>query len=378
MITLLLLAACGLGPDAHDDHDDHDDAPAADAAPGELVIGRDALRDLRITTAPARAGAGDERAVLLGELTVDEAAYAEVGAPVAARIRDVLASPGDAVGADAPLVVLDAADLGRARADLLTARAHVDAAAADVARKRTLTAGAVSAAELGAAEAALQAEEAELAAAEAALVAYGAGPSPSGGATLTLRTPIAGTVLSRDARRGARVDPSQTLFRVADTSTLWLVVHAFERDALRVVPGAAAEVTFAALPNRTFAGTVAAVGAEVDVSSRTVPIRIDVANPDGLLRPGLSGAARVPLASEAGVVAVPSTALQRLDDDWVVFVPLAADRFAVRRVGRGRDLGAEVEVLSGLADGDTVVVDGAFLLKAEAEKHAGGGDEHGH
>jgi cobalt-zinc-cadmium efflux system membrane fusion protein len=70
--------------------------------------------------------------------------------------------------------------------------------------------------------------------------------------------------------------------------------------------------------------------------------------------------------------------LQRLDDGWVAFVPRAEGRFAVRPVGRGRDLGDQVEVLSGLADGDLVVLDGAFLLKAEAEKQAGGGDAHGH
>jgi cobalt-zinc-cadmium efflux system membrane fusion protein len=57
-----------------------------------------------------------------------------------------------------------------------------------------------------------------------------------------------------------------------------------------------------------------------------------------------------------------------------VFLPRAEDRFEVRPVGRGRDLGEDVEVLSGLADGESVVVDGAFLLKAEAEKQRGGGE----
>lgn len=378
-----LLAALGCGPTGEERRDEergergegHD---GAEAAPGELVIGEDARRDLRITTAKARAGTGDERATILGELTVDEGRYAEVGSPVAARIRSLSAGPGDTVAAGAPLLELDAAELGRARADLLTARAHAETARAAVERKRSLSSDTVSAAELRAAEAELRAEEAEVAAAEASLVAYGAGTSPSGGASFALRAPVAGVVLSRDARRGEIVDPAHTLFRIADTSTLWLVVHAFERDALRVTPGVEADVTFAALPNRTFTGAVSLVGAEVDVGSRTVPVRLDVANPDGLLRPGMSGTARVPLASEAGVVSVPSAALQRLDDGWVVFVPLAADRFVVRRVGRGRDLGDQVEVLSGLVAGETVVVDGAFLLKAEAEKQAGGGDEHGH
>jgi membrane fusion protein, heavy metal efflux system len=75
---------------------------------------------------------------------------------------------------------------------------------------------------------------------------------------------------------------------------------------------------------------------------------------------------------------VPAAALQRLDDAWCVFVPRGPGAFEVRTVGRGRDLGGEVEVLSGLSAGETVVVEGAFLLKAEGEKAEGAGAHHDH
>jgi cobalt-zinc-cadmium efflux system membrane fusion protein len=75
---------------------------------------------------------------------------------------------------------------------------------------------------------------------------------------------------------------------------------------------------------------------------------------------------------------VPVASLQRLDDAWVVFVPRGEAVFEVRRVGRGRDLGGEVEIVSGAAAGERVVVDGAFLLKAEAEKARGEGAHHDH
>jgi cobalt-zinc-cadmium efflux system membrane fusion protein len=80
----------------------------------------------------------------------------------------------------------------------------------------------------------------------------------------------------------------------------------------------------------------------------------------------------------APVIAVPVAALQRLDDKWSVFVPRGHGLFEVRPVGRGRDLGGEVEIVSGLQAGETVVVEGAFLLKAEAEKARGQGEEHEH
>jgi cobalt-zinc-cadmium efflux system membrane fusion protein len=75
-------------------------------------------------------------------------------------------------------------------------------------------------------------------------------------------------------------------------------------------------------------------------------------------------------------VTVPVSSVQRVRDAWSVFLPKDAGHFEIRTIGRGRDLGNEVEVLSGLRAGETVVVDGAFLLKAQAEKGEAGHDDH--
>jgi cobalt-zinc-cadmium efflux system membrane fusion protein len=85
-----------------------------------------------------------------------------------------------------------------------------------------------------------------------------------------------------------------------------------------------------------------------------------------------------PGAPAARLLAIPAASMQRLGEEWVVFLPQARDTFEIRRVGRGRDLAGEIEVLSGLTAGETVVVDGAFLLKAEADKTRGEGEEHDH
>jgi cobalt-zinc-cadmium efflux system membrane fusion protein len=171
----------------------------------------------------------------------------------------------------------------------------------------------------------------------------------------------------------------RTLFRVADLSRLWLSVHAFERDAVRVKVGSAARITFAALPGQTFGGNVTLVGKQVDADSRTVAVRIEVENAQQLLRPGMSATAFVPLGKETErVIAVPTAALQRLEENWIVFLPTGKDSFEMRIVGRGRDLGGEIEIVSGLKPGEKVVVEGAFLLKAEAEKLKGEGKEHEH
>jgi cobalt-zinc-cadmium efflux system membrane fusion protein len=386
LLPLLLLSFGCIGSepreharDAHGHEDEHEgEDDVAHAAAGELVVAPDVLRDLRITTGAASTTAGDERATVLGELTVDEDRYAEIGAPVSARVRALVASPGDTVEAGTPLVELESSELGRARADLATARARTDQARRSVERKRELEGGAVSARELDAAEADLAAAQADLTAAESIVAAFGAGASAVGGTAFVLRAPIAGVVLTRDAHRGEIVDPAHVLFRVADLAHLWLVVHAFERDALRAREGAVAEVMFAALPNRTFTGAVTRVGREVDPTSRTVPLRIELDNADGVLRPGMSATVRLPLGTGEGHVTVPAIAVQRCDAGWCVFVPKDPGHFEVRSVGRGRELGSDVEILSGLSAGEEVVVDGAFLLRAEAKKQAGGGDEHHH
>jgi cobalt-zinc-cadmium efflux system membrane fusion protein len=135
-------------------------------------------------------------------------------------------------------------------------------------------------------------------------------------------------------------------------------------------------VAVPALPGTALEGRVALVGTQVDVSSRTIPVRIEVDNPTGVLRPGMSATAWLPVGEGAAVLAVPAAALQRLDDRWCVFVPRSEAAFAIRPVGRGRDLGGEVEILNGLAAGEKVVVAGAFLLTAEAEKARGAGEHH--
>jgi cobalt-zinc-cadmium efflux system membrane fusion protein len=149
---------------------------------------------------------------------------------------------------------------------------------------------------------------------------------------------------------------------------------------VRIQRGAEARVTFAAFPAQEFSAQVGYVGQRVDAASRTIPVRLELGNPEGLLRPGMSASASIPLGgSGAAITTVPAAALQRLEDGWVVFLPTnERGLFERREVGRGRTLGDEVEVLSGVKAGEQVVVEGAFLLKAEVEKSSGGGEEHEH
>jgi cobalt-zinc-cadmium efflux system membrane fusion protein len=390
MKTIVLLTSClaafACGPDTGTPAPGQSPEPArSDAAtqagPDEVRVDPGMLRDLRITTAAVESRSGGEDVTLLGELAVDERRYAEVGTPTAARVARLLAGPGDVVREGQRLLELDSPELGRLRSEYLSAQARATLAERALDRKRALAAERIAPErEVQEAEADSAAARAGLRSATTALAPFG-GPPPAdadvAASAFWVQSPVGGTVLERRVVLGQMLEPSMPAFRIADLSTLWLTVHAFERDAVRIVTGTSARVSFSALPGAAFTGAVTLVGHQVASDSRTIPVRIDVANRGGLLRPGMSGSAAVPVGrSDSPILTVPVAAVQRVGDSWCVFLPKDQGTFEIRRIGRGRDLGPEVELLSGVRAGETIVVDGAFLLKSQAEKRDAGHDDH--
>jgi cobalt-zinc-cadmium efflux system membrane fusion protein len=381
LIALVLVVGCGDKRSAANDHDvpepvEHGGSNKVhgDAAPELIKIAPDMMRDLRVTIGKVEARAAGETASALGELHVNEEAYAEVASPVSARVTRVLARPGDVVKVGQVLAELNSPELGESRAGVDAARARLEVARKNAERKRALAADRlIPDREKLEADAALSEAEAAYNVATSGLRKYG---GAAGETSLAIKSPIAGTVIDRTVVMGQLADPSKTLFRVGDLSTLWLIAHMFERDAVRVTIDRHAIASFAALPGKTTDAVVRSIGREVDAASRTIAIRLDVPNPEGVLRPGMSATASIPLgsANDAPVLVVPAAAVQRVGEAWVVFVPHGPNAFEAKRLGRGRDLGSDVEILSGLKAGDEIVIDGAFLLKAEADKARGGGE----
>ena len=381
-LIAVLASGCGRSESEGEHHEEegHQTEEHAEGPANMLVIEETMLRDLRLTTTKVEQRPGGEGVSVVGELEADQNRYAEVGVPVTARVVRLLAEPGQNVRAGQVLAEAQSSELGRARAEHDAAQARVTLARSALERKRSLADRIVPRREVQEAEADLAAALAELRAASATLQALGAVATRGGDASrLPLLAPIAGTVIERNIALGQMIDPEHVAFRIGDLDHLWLVAHAFERDAVRIAVGAPARVTLAAYPGQSFTGQVTYVGRQVEAESRTIPVRVVLANPRQALRPGMSASAwlQVSTAGES-VVTVPVAALQRVHDQWVVFVPKSDRTFEIRNVGRGRDLQGEVEVLTGLKPGETVVVDGAFLLKAEAEKAEGGGDHHDH
>ena len=387
-IACVTTLACGRAPEetnttASVQGEAPEPAAHAEDDASTLRVDEGMLRDLRITVNEVESRPGGESISLLGELAVDQRAYAEIGTPVQARVTRLLASAGENVGRGQVLAELTSPELGHARAEFLSADARVKLAEAALARARGLAdEKIVPLREVQEAESRAVEARAALRASRASIGAFGVEPptddtADATSSTFLLRSPIAGSVIERSAVVGQMLDPAVPAFRVGDLSTLWLTVHAFERDAVRVENGVTARVVFPALPGQDFPGRVTMVGRQVEAESRTVPVRIDVANANRTLRPGMSATAVLPVGASGDLIlSVPVAAVQRVRNEWCVFVPMDERTFEIRRIGRGRDLSGEVEVLSGVRAGEQIVVDGAFLLKAHAERGEADHDAH--
>ena len=381
LAALLLIAGCSKSSQQNQPAENKPEHAQEAKPPDNLLhIEPEMMRDLRITTSTVEQRRGGEGVSLLGEVTVNEDSYSQVGPPIAARVVKISVGPGQNVTRGEQLAVLQSTEIGKARSENITAKARLQLAQQTLERKRRLAGERIVAQrDVQEAEAAVASAEADVRASQSTLQALDATDSVSDNSQLSLRAPISGMVIERTALLGQLAEPAQPLFKIADLSNVWLSVHAFERDAVRLQTGKTAKVTLPALPGKTFQAKVTLIGKQVDAASRTVPVRISVANSSGVLRPGMSATAWVPLGeSSQQVITVPAASVQRIENQWYVFIPKSQDTFELRQVGRGRDLEGEIEIVSGLKPGETVVVDGAFLLKAEAEKSRGEGKEHEH
>lgn len=191
---------------------------------------------------------------------------------------------------------------------------------------------------------------------------------PSG--RLTLTAPVAGTVLERGVVAGQYVGPDTPLLTIADLSRVWVLVDLYERDLGFARVGSRARFTSDALPGRTLEGTIEFVYPTIDPDSRTTKARVLLDNRDRALRPGMYGTVRVRGTGARARVTLPSEAVVNTGSERYVFLARAGGHFEPRLVRVGREEGDSVEILSGIAPGDTVVASGTFLVDSESRLEA--------
>lgn len=196
------------------------------------------------------------------------------------------------------------------------------------------------------------------------------GSQPGGGDSMVLTSPANAVVIEKPVVQGARFLPGETILRLADLSTVWVMAKVPAMQAADIAAGQPARFESATLPGRSFVGEVAFVQPVVDAASRTVDVRIALPNPDGGLRPGLFGTVLLEQPSQQPVLSVAHSAVLDGGASRTVLVQTAPGRFAPREVTVGRRAGDRVEILDGLAEGEDVVVSANFLIDAESKLKA--------
>jgi RND family efflux transporter MFP subunit len=198
--------------------------------------------------------------------------------------------------------------------------------------------------------------------------------------TLTFRSPVAGIVTEKKALQGMRFMPGETLYQVADLSTVWVVADVFEQDIGLVKAGAKAKVRIGAYPGKTFEGAVTYVYPTLTADTRTVPVRIELANAGLLLKPAMFAQIELSVAGKGRVTTVPLSAVIDSGTRQIVLVARGEGRFEAREVKLGARGDTHVEIVEGVKDGEPVVVAANFLIDAESNLKAavGGFGSSGH
>ncbi|MNJ35065.1 Cation efflux system protein CusB precursor [compost metagenome] len=183
---------------------------------------------------------------------------------------------------------------------------------------------------------------------------------------LALTSPIAGVLQELNIRTGMTVSAGQTLARVNGLSSVWLAVAVPESEAGSITVGQTVDAQLPAFPGIKVNGKVSAILPETNPDSRTLRVRVELANPDGLLRPGLTAQVRLNRSTEQGVLWVPSEAVIRTGRRALVMVAQDAGRYRPVAVQIGEESDDRVAIVNGLDEGQKVVTSGQFLLDSEA------------
>lgn len=355
----------GKGVPGHDpvNAGDHDQIRLSDAQ----------IRAARIEVAPVGTGTGEAVSVP-AVIAVDPTRSAIVATSIGGRVRTLLRNVGEPVKAGETLAVLESREAAELSAELQASRQQQLLARSTLRREERLFAERVSPeGDVLAARTAAKEADIRVRLAQNRIGATGAAVSGTSDA-LAIRSPLQGHIISRSTQLGASVAADAELFRVADLSTVALELSLLPETAPLVQVGRAVTVTAGA---RSGSGRISFVSPVIDPRTRQVRAMALIPNADGQWRIGETVQAVVPVGKESAskVLTVPKAALQTMEGKPSVFVR-NAEGFRVTPIQLGASSGDSVTIMSGLKPGDQIAVTNSFVLKAEAGKGNGDGDDH--
>jgi cobalt-zinc-cadmium efflux system membrane fusion protein len=351
------------------------EAAPRQANPNEVSITPALAERLKFGTPEMRDVMG--KLQVAAHVDTDARLIAHVGSPVSGRIIKLLVFEGQGVRAGAVLAMLHSTELSDAQVALIKATSQQNLAATSVKRAEQL----VEADVIGQAE--LERRRAELLQASTEAASYrtqlrGLGMTEEQirqvetnrrlSADYPIVTPKGGTVLKRDITIGQVVQPADPAFTIADLSTVWIVANVPEEDAGGLETNMTVSVRIPAIPEANITGHLSFVSPIVDPATRTVEVRMDVDNKQGLLKPDqLASMTFIKHASHR--LTVPNTAVVREGNSDYVFVQTGPTRYVLREVSLGEEADDHRVVLGGVQEQEQIVTDGAFHLNNQRKQN---------
>jgi len=296
------------------------------------------------------------------------------------RILQVFAKVGDRVQSGQPLARIDNIEAGELFSEEESAKAELQKLQVQVANqnkqfervRRLVEIGAAPQKDLELAQAekdglqqAIRSQESVIKGIAAKLRRSGAEDGNDQASTATtLRAPFAGVITKAHASTGELVESTTELFTVADLSQVWVQAEVYEKDLGRIRVGQTAYVAVDTYPDQEFMARVAYIGDVLDPQTRTARVRCELMNPDLRLKLDMFASIRVPTTFSREAIAVPISAQQQVDGKNVVFIQRDVTHFEMRPITAGNTVNGQLEVVTGLREGEKVVTQGAFHLKS--------------
>ena len=342
--------------------------------------------------APVTVVAFHSTSITEGNIALDDDLTTPVFSPYSGRVVKLIARLGDTVARGAPLFSLEASEFVQAQNDLITALAAQRTAKAQLSQAQTnerrahelynAQGGALkdwqqSQTDLAGAQNTVHSAEIALAAvrnrlrilgkSDAEIAALEAAPTQKIDPTAIVVAPIAGTVTQRQVGVGQYINSAANgatnpLYTIGDLSTVWLMANVRENDIPLIHVGAPVEVRVPAYPGRVFNAKISWVGPALDPNTHRLPVRADVENPDGALKPMMFAGFSITTGKDAAMPAVPQSAIVYEGDTARVWLAHDEGTIESRTVRVGRVEDGMVEILDGVSATDKIVTSGALFI----------------
>lgn len=356
-------------------------APVETAGEVEVWLSPEAVAQAGIKTAKVAVAETSVSTQVPGVVMANAYREVKVAPIVGGIVTKVRVELGATVRRGAPLATLFSAELADAQMKYLSTQAMVNADHKRLLRTQQLVAiGAASRQELEEADAVHAGHATELEAARQRLFLLGLARKQVESlrhtsqivSEIPVPVPINGVITARSTNLGQVVSMGEELFVVTDLSEVWVVGDLYEQDFQHVRVGSEATLITLAYPDLALRGRVTYIDPRVDPQTRTAKVRVEIPNPDGLLRLGMYVTLSFTTHSGERVVVVPRAAVQTIGGRQVVFVAVQDEegKFVQRTVQLGQLAGESYAVLSGLEPGEVVATEGSFFLRAESLRNA--------